>query len=73
VRSIVIRSAALELGVQILATEIPDNDLAADKMAADASLDHSRDITCQLVVPVPLDHRARFACEARNKRNYHIY
>jgi hypothetical protein len=28
-----------------LATEIPDNDLVADKMAADASLDHSRDIT----------------------------
>lgn len=60
-RSIVVRSVALELGVQILATEIPDNDLAADKMAADVSLDRSGDITCQLVVPVPLDHRARFA------------
>jgi hypothetical protein len=69
VRSIVIRSAALELGVQILATEIPDNDLVADKMAADTSLDRSGDITCKLFVPVPLDHRARIACDTRNKIN----
>jgi hypothetical protein len=70
VRSIVVISAASELGVQILATKIPDNDLVADKMSADDSLDHSGDITCQLVVPIPRDHRAWFACDRRKKRLY---
>lgn len=62
-------SAAPELRVQILATEIPDNDLVADEISADDSLDHSGDITCRLVVPIPRDHRERFACDKRNKTN----
>lgn len=69
VRSVVVISAAPELGVQILASKIPDNDLVADKISADESLDHSGDITCRLIVPIPRDHRARFACDRRNMRN----
>lgn len=65
VRSIVVRSAAPELRVQILATKIPDNDLVADKMSVGDSLDHSGDVTCHLVIPIPRDYRARFACDKR--------
>jgi hypothetical protein len=66
-RSIVIRRVALQLGVQVLATKISDYDLVANKMAAYASLENSRDITCQLVIPIPRDHRAGFAYDTRNK------
>lgn len=63
VRSIVIGSETLELGVQMLSTKISNYDLVADKMAPDARPKHSRDITCQLLVAIPRDHRARFSCK----------
>jgi hypothetical protein len=67
VRSIVVRSVALQLGVQVLATEIPHCDLVANKMAAYASLENSGDITRHLLIPIPRDHRAGFSCDIRNK------
>jgi hypothetical protein len=73
VRSIVISSVALQLGVQVLATEILDCDLVANKMAAYASLENSGDITHHLLIPIPCDHRAGFAYDTRNKEIYAIF
>lgn len=67
VRSIVISGVALQLGVQVLATEILDCDLVANKMAANASLENSGDVAHHLLIPIPRDHRAGFAYDTRNK------
>jgi hypothetical protein len=63
----------LQLGVQVLATEIPDYDLVANKMTTCASLEKSGDITCQLVIPIPSNHWPGFACETRNKEINSIF
>jgi len=67
VRSIVIRSVAFQLGVQVLATEIPHCDLVANKMAAYASLENGGDIARHLLIPIPRDHWAGFSYDTRNK------
>ena len=67
VRSIVVRSVALQLGVQVLATEIPHCDLVTNKMAAYASLENSGDVTRHLLIPIPRDHRVGVSYDKRNK------
>jgi hypothetical protein len=67
VRSIVVGGVTLQLGVQVLATEIPECDLVANKMAAHASLENTGDTTRNLLIPIPRDHRAGFPYDTRNK------
>ena len=62
VRSIVIRSVAFQLGVQVLATEIPHCDLVANKI-----VDNSGNITRHLLIPIPRDHWAGVSYDTRNK------
>ena len=68
VRSIIVRSVALQLGVQVLATEIPHCNLVTYKMTAYASLENSGDITRHLLIPIPRDHRVGFSYDTRNKK-----